>query len=454
MITATVTDFPPEFAPVLENSQKVHQLAEQTIAPGADTDIDSPGMTEMASAILRATVNTYPEVDALCLGMPEFRQWSGSYEAAWQRLDDKYDFSEVVSLSDVLAAASQRPDYPGGVERALDEVKGDIVALYFYDRLLTDLNVLADTQRPDLTVIINSAAEELFPVLSRILPAGAETLNVVDYTPSRILRRRERLRQIPGPEIPSVMIFTLHDDNVGLLPQLETGPLHELTSEVRNHGWAGFSTRYWLIGDHSPCVAYLAKAAWDENATPEAVYRDQIRAACGAACVGDMLTVFREVEATTMGLEWHGMGLTFPVPGMIMKQWKPEPLSAELAGDRQSYQRALDAANSAREVAEAGADYIDYWIGRLEFGIGYLNVIEAVRSAAIAESGNQQGDVLRHAKTALGLARGAIAAYAEVARDQCDRGAIATLNEYVYRPLRAKVEELGSEADQSDSTAA
>ena len=34
-------------------------------------------------------------------------------------------------------------------------------------------------------------------------------------------------------------------------------------------------------------------------------------------CVEDMLTTFREVEATTVALEEHGLGLTFPVPGML-----------------------------------------------------------------------------------------------------------------------------------------
>jgi hypothetical protein len=36
-----------------------------------------------------------------------------------------------------------------------------------------------------------------------------------------------------------------------------------------------------------------------------------------------MLTLFREVEATTVALETHGLGLTFPVPGMLMKHWTP-----------------------------------------------------------------------------------------------------------------------------------
>jgi hypothetical protein len=442
-ITATLTEFPPEFAPLLRNAQKVHQLGETGIVPGPQTDIDDPGLAELAGAVLRATVNTYPEADFVVLGMPEFRQWSGLYERAWQALDRRYGIAQARSLEVVIAAAEQRRDYPGGTERAVQEVKGDLVALCFYDRLLTDLRVLADTRRPEMRFVFSSVAEELLPILGRMLPPGAETLSVVDYTPSRVLKRREVLAQVPSRQVPSTLITTLHDDNVGVLPQLTTGSQAELLGDLRRYGWAGFSTRYWLIGDHDPCVAYLAKAAWSREVTPESVCRDQLRAACGEACVEDMLAVFREVEAVTVGLEWHGLGLTFPVPGMIMKHWTPEPLPSELAADREGYHRALAAAGRAQAKAGGpGCAYVDYWVGRLQFATGFLDTVGAVRRAAMAEAAGRPRAALDLAGVALATARGALAAYASVARDQSDRGAIAILNEYVYRPLQAKVREL------------
>jgi hypothetical protein len=64
-------------------------------------------------------------------------------------------------------------------------------------------------------------------------------------------------------------------------------------------------------------VAYLARTAWEADATPQSVYRDQIRAVCGDACLEDMLTVFRQVEAATVTLESNSLYMTFPVPGMV-----------------------------------------------------------------------------------------------------------------------------------------
>jgi len=443
VITATLTEFPPEFAPLLGNPQKVHQLGEMTIVPGPETQVTDPALTELAMAVLRATVNTYPEVDRVSLGMPEFRQWAGQYEQAWQALDRKYGLTKVRRLDEVVAAAARRSDYPGGTERAVQEVKGDIVALQFYDRLLTELGVLKSTRRPDVRLLFNSVAEELYPVLPRLLPRGSEAMTFVDYTASRVVRRRGVLAQLPGREIPAILIYTLHDDNVGVLPQLATGSLHELTLDLKRHGWAGFSTRYWLVADHDPCLAYLSRAAWDDKATPAAVYRDQVRAVCAEACIEDMLAVFAGVEAATIQLEWHGLGLTFPVPGMIMKHWTPDPVPPELLKVRQHYQTALEAARRALAKAPAaGRDYVQYWIGRLEFGIGYLDTVAMVRQAAAAEKQNNASAALAHAQSALARVRTAIEAYARVARDQSDRGAIATMAEYVYRPLKAKADSL------------
>ncbi|MFH1007771.1 MAG: hypothetical protein V1800_09750 [Candidatus Latescibacterota bacterium] len=444
VLQANLLEFPPEFKPLLKGAQKVQQLGELTIVPGADTDLDDPGLVELGSAVLRATVNTYPEADFVALWMQEHRQWTEkTYEGAWSALDAKYDLSQIRALDDVLARAGNRTAHTGGAERAVREVKGDITALYFYDRLLTDLDVLNGTRRPDMKFIYGALAEEMYPLLPRLIPQGGETLNFIDYTPSRVLNRREVLKDLPCREIPCSLIYTLDDDNIGVVPQLTTPSLHELTRDLIKYGCAGFEMRQRYLGDHDPAVAYLAKVAWDASATPDEVYRDQIRAVCGEGCVEEMLTAFHEVEAVTVNLEWKNLSFSFPVPGMMMKFWKPGPMSADLIEDRAGYRRALEAARQAQEKATtSGRPYVDYWVGRLQFAAGYLDAVEAVTLAATAEAANNPGQTLEYTQAALGMARQSIEAYARVAQDQTDRGTIAVLNEYVFRPLKAKVAEL------------
>jgi hypothetical protein len=294
-----------------------------------------------------------------------------------------------------------------------------------------------------MPVIYDSVAEELYPILGRILRPGDELLNFVDYTPSRIVQRREALSHVPGKQNPAVLIFTLHDDNVGLLPQLATGSFHELTQDLRKYGWSGFSTRYWLVGDHDPALAYLSRAAWDSSATPEAIYRGQWKAVCGDRCVDPMLEMLRQAERATLLLEQHALSFAFPVTGMMMKHWTPEPLSTKIFDVQKSYEQALAAVRSAREqTLPAQRNAQDYWLGRLEYGIRYIEAVALLHQAAQADSQGHKTDALRQTEQSLAKAVSGIEAYARVARDQSDRGAVAMMGELVYRPLKAKVDEL------------
>jgi len=459
--SASIMDFPEEFRPLIPDAQTVHQLGNLTVGPGPAVKPDDQDLADVAGAVIKTAINTYPDSDLYTFGMPEHRAWTERYEWAWQELDEKYQMEQIISLEEVLERAENRTSYPGGAERAVNEVKGDIAALYFFDRLLTSPDVLPKSRKPDARIAIDAVAEELFPILNCVMPEGTEMRAFVDYTASRVVRRREALQNVPAQEIPTSLIFTLHDDNVGLLPQLATGSLHELSCDLKRYGWSGFSTRYWLISDHEPCIAYLSKTAWEADVTPEDVYADQIRVVCGEKAVEPMLEAFRELEAVTIALEEHGLGLTFPVPGMMMKHWSPGPFSSQLAEDRESYRRALSAVLKASELSRPGGKaYIDYWIGRLKFGIEYLNTIEAVRRAATAEQdakeakeNNDDGnfkakstEAIEQAQVALKTACEAIEAFARVAKNQSDRGAIATMAEYVYRPLKEQLEKLRLEA--------
>ncbi len=462
---AAITDFPKEFRSVIPDAQTVQQLGELTVAPGPKARPDDPDLAEIAGTVIRTIIDTYPEADSY--GFPvgtEWPSWIELYEFAWRKLDKRFGIESVISLEEVLRQANQRTDYPGGAARAVMEVKGHITGLYFLTRVWTSPDVLPKSRKPDARLVVYEVAEELFPILPRVLPRSAELVLVLDYNPTRVLRRRHVLARVPTKELATNLVLTLHDDSVGVLPQLTTGALHQLVSDMRQHGLNGFCTRQWMISDHDPCVAYLSKAAWDPNTTPAAVYQDQIRSVCGQAAVKPMLEAFRELEAVTTALEDHGMGLTFPTPGMLMRYWSPGPLPKELAQDREAYRRVLAA---VREVTppphEAGRAYVQYWINRLEFGVGYLDALEAVTRAATAEKAaadaRQKGDArtaatqlaeaLQQAKLAQTTAFQAVEAFAKVAKNQADRGAIATLAEYVDRPLKRKVEELRAACEKN-----
>lgn len=453
----SVTDFPREFSSLVPEAQGVSQLGALTVGPGASVRPDNEALLALAGSVIRSTVGTYPE--AASYGFPVGTEWNGwvdAYDWAWRELDRQYKISEAASLEEVLHVAGGRPSHDGP-ERATRQVKGALAGLYFLSRLWADPGVLPETVKPDARLVVYEPPEELFPILPRLLPDDAELLIVIDYNPSRVLSRRDVLATVPARDVATTLVLTLHDDSVGLLPMLTTSALHELVSDMRKYGISGFCTRQWLMSDHDPSMAYLSKAAWDPTATPTGVIADQVRAVCGEAAVEPMLEFFRALEAVTTGLEDHGMGLTFPYPGMLTQFWTHEPPTRTLPEDRVGYQRARALLERIPNASRPeGREYVRYWQGRIDFALGYLDTIEAVKEAAMAEkaaldeqaAGDPQAhrthlaDALTRAESAQALVTSAIEAYAAVARNRADLGAIATLGEYAYRPLRAKIDEL------------
>lgn len=453
----SITDFPREFSPLVPDAQAVSQLGSLTVGPGTSVRPDNEPLSAIAGSVIRSIVDSYPE--AASYGFPVGTEWNGwvdAYAWTWQELDRKYKINEVVSLEGVLAVAGRRSSHDGP-ERATRQVKGSLAGLYFLSQLWADPGVLPRTGKPDARLVVYEPPEELFPILPRVLPKGAELVIVIDYNPSRVLGRRDVLATVPAREVETTLVLTLHDDSVGLLPMLTTSALHELVSDMRKYGFSGFCTRQWLMSDHDPSMAYLSKAAWDPSATPAGVIADQVRIVCGDAAVEPMLEFFRELEAVTAGLEDHGMGLTFPYPGMLTQFWTHEPPARTLPEDRIGYKRARAILERVPTPARPqGREYLRYWLGRMDFALGYLDTIEAVKGAAIAEkaaldakmAGDQQAYrthlavALTRAETAQAMVTLAIEAYAAVARNRADLGAIATLGEYAYRPLQARADEL------------
>lgn len=132
-------------------------------------------------------------------------------------------------------------------------------------------------------------------------------------------------------------------------------------------------------------------------------------------------------------------------------------VSEDLVQDREGYRRALAAANRAiQKTSDRGKSYVQYWIERLKFGIGYINCIEATKALAnakhqldLAREGADKTEIREKHREAVSCAEDGLQTSVEmlnslvgVARNQSDRGAIAVMSEYVYRPLRQELRQL------------
>ncbi|MDP7398330.1 MAG: hypothetical protein QF541_15780, partial [Lentisphaeria bacterium] len=272
-----------------------------------------------------------------------------------------------------------------------------------------------------------------------------------DYTAHRIVDQIETMDYASAEEVPCRMIFTLADDNVGLLPQLSTIPLATIATRMRQNGWEGFSTRHWLIGDLDPTVQYLAHSSWDASISPSTAFADLAAAVCNSQGTEPLIEAWNLIEQVGAGFSKYGLGYGFPTVRMMTKHWEGteanpivgDCLSEAILADRDRFARALELAQEAAGHAwPAGKQFVDYLIGRLVFGVRYIDTTEAVLKAGIAERSGQRETAITELHTAMAKIREAIQAYADVAADNSDRGAVAILNENSYRRIRDKLQEL------------
>jgi len=450
-ISVPLLEYPLEFQPQLPGAQIADQLGFRTCGPGDDQDPYDPVLCELVRTIIRNYVETYPEADSLYLGVPEHRAWMNRAQDAWERLDAKFGISEVMSLEDAVADAEKRPQVFGGVERQVSRIKADIVALSLLDSVLDDDELLARPGRPPIRVIYNGVAEELWPILPRILPENGGLHGFIDYTARRVVEQIETMDYASADKLACRMIFTLADDNVGLLPQLSTIPLAEIASRMRERQWEGFTTRHWLIGDLDPTVQYLARSSWNGDVSPSDAMADLAATICNSPGAESLVESWNLIEEVTAGFSDYGLGYAFPTERMMTKHWEGSEanpivgdcVSEAILQSREKYVRAQQLAREAATYARpAGKHLLVYLVGRLQFGIRYIDTTEALLKAGIAERSGKRPTAIQELQSALAAIREAIQAYANVAADNSDRGAIAILNENSYRRISSLLKEL------------
>ena len=88
------------------------------------------------------------------------------------------------------------------------------------------------------------------------------------------------------------------------------------------------------------------------------------------------------------------------------------------------------------------ATILFYYAKRGEFALEYLAAVKSVKEAGIAKEAGDTEKALEHLETALEQTHNCINTLAGVAQDQSDRGVIAVLNAYAWRPLLAEQEKL------------
>lgn len=441
-ISVSPLEFPKEFQSVLPGSRIGRSLNNLTIVPAADQGPDDGTLRELAATKLRAYLETYPDLDRLYLTLPEFPEWDQHADRALEILK-QHGAPADMTVDQLVAAATQRHLIASG-ERGEQAVRGNLVGLAFLQELFSRHDVPARPNRDRIPLVITSVDPALYPVLEHVVPRGSETLHFIDYTARRIVENKQLLGNVPASKVPSQLILTLADDNVGMLPQSALQSIAILTDELKRGGWDGFSTRYWVPAELDPAVYFLSRASWERSLSARDCHTELFTTMTGNSAAAERLWfAWEALEKATATIDRNDIGFAFPVPGMLMKHYRNTELPdwwETVTEACTNYMTELYRSHGA--IDGDAKPLLFYYAKRGEYVLEYLGAVKAVREAGIAKAAGDTEKAIEHLEAALELTYNCINTLSDVAQDQSDRGLIAVLNAHAYRPLMAEYEKL------------
>jgi hypothetical protein len=166
-------------------------------------------------------------------------------------------------------------------------------------------------------------------------------------------------------------------------------------------------------------------------------YEKILAPVCGEGVAERVVKAFEYCDQATKE------SFALPEPVMLIQHYAlAEPPPAWWGEVRTHYLNAMNEMYRANTRArEGGRQFTLYYARRFEFGFEYMNTVEALRKAAIAKQAGDKDAQIAELEKALDSITNACNAMAAVARSQSDRGVIAVMNEYGYRPVMKLLEE-------------
>ncbi len=198
-----------------------------------------------------------------------------------------------------------------------------------------------------------------------------------------------------------------------------------------------FAVAAGLVGDLNPVLHYLSRAAWDASVTPESALDQLATPICGEGVTEPLDLGFAALAEVTALMQKEAPGFAVPAPEMFLEHYRSsEPAPDWWSAGKELYGKAVNEMYRANTRARDGArPWILHHAKRHTFALHYLTAVESARKAAIAREAKDNEAWAENLELAIEALHNALGIYAEVAADNSDRGVIALLNEYAYRPM-------------------
>lgn len=165
--------------------------------------------------------------------------------------------------------------------------------------------------------------------------------------------------------------------------------------------------------------------------TDEKALSELVTPMCGEGVAGRMWLGFQEIDKASQLIAKNDPKLGIPAPDMLLRHLNAQgPVPEWLTQVKTHYLNAMNEMYRANTRAREGSrGFTLYNAKRLEFTFHLISSIESLHKAHDATTRAES------LEAALDSIYNALNSWSDVARDSSDRGGIALLNEYAYRPL-------------------
>jgi hypothetical protein len=249
----------------------------------------------------------------------------------------------------------------------------------------------------------------------------------------------ERDRDDPKSKLP---ILSLGQSKGGLLPKASSSALPGLLAKAA--GGDGYAVECWIPGELGPDLYFLSRASYQPDLSPEESLDSLVTPICGEGVADRLANGFAAIEASAALIEKEDPDFAVPAPDMVMKHYASgEAVPEWWAKAKEQYGTAVNEMYRGNTRARGGArPFILYHAKRYTFALHYLTAVEHARLAGIARKAKDGESWVENLELSVEAMHNALSIYADVARDNSDRGVIAVLNEYGYRPLLKELDEV------------
>jgi hypothetical protein len=435
-------EFPPEFAPLLPGAEPCG-IEKQTIGPGPKQDPHDKRLAQLATTQSVAYARSYPKVDAIYLSPMRVALWTGHAEQAFDRMQHQMTEAERSTLEELLDRVKRQHPFETA-ELAMKKVETQLATIEAVDCLpVHELLEKPDSTRREANVTGIDPA--LAAALVRIRSLNVGMLLDIDSGEQRAAiieelspKDGEDQEAKVRPASRNSALFSLAADGTGPLPQSAIASLQTLLPRLGECGWAGFAAMTQMPGDLDYQLHYLAQASWSGAVEPTRVLDTLITPMCGSGVTDRVALAFTQLEQATTLIAEQDASFAMLAPDMVMKHYAAAEAPPEHWQQLQDlYVGAMNEMYRAHDRSQPrGRPYLRYYCKRLEFAVEYVGSVQALRRAGAAKAAADAETQVAELEKATESMYNALSALAEVARDSGDRGAIAVLNAWGYRPLQ------------------